>query len=189
MEQRLTRSRLLGLGVGVPAAALLARLDEALAATEACGPPLVEQTAGPYFLAGSPRRRSLVEPGISGDRLVLTGRVLTRGCRPVVGARIDFWQADGDGVYDVEGYRLRGHQLTDAEGRYRLVTVVPGRYPGRTEHIHVKVRPRGGRERTTQLYFPGSPENAADGIFSRTMVVRRFRRAATGWTATFDFVL
>lgn len=169
-------------------AALLSR-EAAQAGDAACGPPLVEQTEGPYFKAGAPRRRSLLEPGIDGARLVVTGRVLSRRCVPVRGARLDFWQADGSGEYDLEGYRLRGYQLTDGKGRYRLVTVVPGLYPGRTEHIHVKVRPSGGRERTTQLYFPGVDENGQDGIFDPRMTLRRMRRAGAGWTATFDFVL
>jgi protocatechuate 3,4-dioxygenase beta subunit len=58
--------------------------------------------------------------------------VLTPDCRPLAGARVDFWQADGNGVYDNDGYRLRGYQVTDGRGRYRLETVVPGRYEPRT---------------------------------------------------------
>ncbi|MGL6277953.1 MAG: intradiol ring-cleavage dioxygenase [Gaiella sp.] len=189
VEKGLTRRRLVELAALAPAAALLAP-GRSLGATAACAPPLVEQTAGPYYRPGAPARRSLLGPGVVGDRLVLTGRVLTRDCRPVTGTELDFWQADGDGAYDLDGYRLRGVQRTDRLGRYRLVTVVPGRYPGRTEHIHVIVRPPRGRERTTQLYFPGSSENATDGIFDRRMTVRRFRRdAGGGWTARFDFVL
>ena len=92
-----------------------------------------------------------------GERLIVTGYVLDQDCKPVAGALLDFWQADGEGVYDNEGYRLRGRQYTDAEGRYRLETVIPGEYPGRTEHIHVKAQAPGGRVLTTQLYFPASP--------------------------------
>lgn len=189
MDTPLTRRRLLELGAAVPALALLERAHPALARAAVCGPPLVEQTEGPYFKAGAPRRRSLLEPGLAGTRLVLTGRVLSRRCTPLPGARLDFWQADAAGAYDLDGYRLRGYQLTDGKGRYRLTTVVPGLYPGRTEHIHVKLRPRGGRERTTQLYFPGVGENGQDGIFDPRMVLRRLKRGAAGWTATFDFVL
>jgi protocatechuate 3,4-dioxygenase beta subunit len=189
MNSTITRRRALELGLAFPLAAALGLTREAGAATAACGLPLVEQTEGPYYTPGTPRRRSLLEPGVVGARLELTGRVLTRRCAPVAGARLDFWQADGDGEYDNEGFRLRGHQLTDANGRYRLVTVVPGRYPGRTEHIHVKVRPPGGRERTTQLYFPGSTGNSQDGIYVARMTVRAFRRRTSGWAARFDFVL
>ena len=77
--------------------------------------------------------------------------------------RLDFWQADGRGRYDNAGYRLRGVQRTDATGAFRLVTVIPGQYPGRTEHVHVKITPPGGSTFTTQLYFPGSAHNDEDG--------------------------
>ena len=125
---------------------------------------------------------------MQGTRLVLTGRVLTSSCRPLAGARLAFWQADAGGVYDNSGYRLRGHQSTDAQGRYTLTTVVPGEYSGRTEHIHVKVTPRGGSTLTTQLYFPGAARNDEDGIFDARLLMR-LREAAGGKQGTFDFVL
>ena len=124
-----------------------------------------EQTEGPYYKSGPPRRTSLLEQGVEGRRLLLAGRVLTPDCRPLAGARVDFWQADGNGVYDNDGYRLRGYQITDGRGRYRLETVVPGRYEPRTPHIHVKVTPKGGQTVTTQLYLPGEAENADDPIY------------------------
>ena len=110
--------------------------------TPACGDsggPTPPQTEGPYFKASSPLRASLLEPGMSGARLVVEGVVLTTACAPIPGAIVDFWQADDRGQYDNAGYRLRGHQLTDGAGRYRLETIVPGLYPGRTRHIHVTV--------------------------------------------------
>ena len=61
-----------------------------------------------------------------GTRIVLTGRVLSPGCKPLAGALLDFWHADDSGEYDNQGYRCRGHQFTDTDGRYRLETVVPG---------------------------------------------------------------
>src|SRR2546423_12359663 len=126
----------------------------AAAATAACPPQLTPaQTEGPYFKPGSPARTSLIEGGMTGTRLLLSGRVVTLACAPVAGATLDFWQADAAGTYDNSGYRLRGHQLTDAAGRYSLETILPGEYPGRTEHIHVKVRAPGKDVLTTQLYF------------------------------------
>jgi len=65
------------------------------------------------------------------------------------------------------GYRLRGHQFTDEAGRYALETVVPGLYPGRTRHLHVKVQAPNQPVLTTQLYFPGQPSNATDGSSTR----------------------
>ncbi len=145
-------------------------------------------TEGPYFKAGSPERASLVEPGMPGTRLVLAGRVLSRSCAPIASALLDFWQADANGDYDNAGYRLRGHLFADAQGRYRLESVVPGLYPGRTRHLHVKVQAPGRTALTTQLYFPEEQRNAADSIFRPDLVVR-VERSATQWTASFDFVL
>jgi len=73
-------------------------------------------------------------------RLVVTGQVLSAQCKPVANALLDFWHADEDGEYDNRGFRYRGHQFTDAEGHYRLQTIVPAEYPGRARHIHVKVQ-------------------------------------------------
>ena len=93
-----------------------------------------------------------------GTRLILVGYVLDQNCQPLPHAWLDFWQADANGEYDNEGYRLRGHQFTDAQGRYYLETILPGLYASRPiEHIHVKLRPEGGQEITSQLYFSGQP--------------------------------
>jgi protocatechuate 3,4-dioxygenase beta subunit len=146
-----------------------------------------EQTEGPFYKAGSPERER-VDQGATGQALVLTGRVLSQQCRPVAHARMEFWQADDRGSYDNSGYRLRGHEFTDAQGRYRLTTVYPGLYTGRTRHIHVKVEPPGGRTLTTQLYFPGEPRNASDGIFTPATLVA-LTRGRPAWTARFDFVV
>ncbi|MBR1143256.1 intradiol ring-cleavage dioxygenase [Bradyrhizobium sp. AUGA SZCCT0431] len=146
------------------------------------------QTEGPYFKPSSPERVELFEEGMAGQPIELVGFVLSRDCKPVSGALLDFWQADGRGQYDNSGFRLRGHQFTDAEGRYRLRSVVPGVYPGRTRHIHVKVQPRGGRVLTTQLYFPGEAQNRSDGLFRKELLVRTAKNA--GWLAgRFDFVV
>ncbi len=145
-------------------------------------------TEGPYFKAGSPERTSLLESGMTGTKLVITGYVLTADCKPVAGALLDFWQADAQGQYDNAGYTLRGHQLADANGRYRLETVVPGLYPGRTEHIHVKVQAPGGPVLTTQLFFPGVPDNESDGIFSPKLVIA-VQDTGDGILATYTFVV
>lgn len=146
------------------------------------------ETEGPYFKAGSPLRNSLVDAGMAGTRLSLTGRALTRNCTPVAGVRLDFWQADAAGAYDNSGYRLRGNQLTDGDGRYALQTIVPGLYPGRTEHIHVKVQPAGRSTLTTQLYFPGVSRNQQDSIFDARLLIHVVE-AGSAMTATFDFIV
>ena len=152
------------------------------------GAPTPPQTEGPYFKPSSPERASLLEPGMAGERLLLSGRVLDAGCRPVAHALLDVWQADADGAYDNRGQRLRGHLYTDAEGRYRLETIVPGVYPGRTRHLHLKLQPPGGRVLTTQLYFPDEPLNRRDGLFDPVLLVA-LRREGGAAQARYDFVL
>jgi len=146
------------------------------------------QTEGPYFKPSSPERNDLLEAGMAGQTVELTGFVLTRDCKPVTGALLDFWQANERGDYDNSGFRLRGHQFSDAEGRYRLRSVVPGLYPGRTRHIHVKVQPRNGRVLTTQLYFPDEAKNRSDGLFRKELLVRTAKSDGR-LGGRFDFVV
>jgi len=93
-------------------------------------------------------------------------RVDGAACAPLPGAMVDVWQCDADGIYSgvrdpgfdtLDNKFLRGHQRTDAGGEARFVTLYPGWYPGRTVHIHFKIRtePRAprGLEFTSQLYF------------------------------------
>src|SRR3989440_10999482 len=165
-----------------------ASVSPAAASTGACPTQLTPaQTEGPYFKPGSPARTSLIESGMTGTRLVLSGRVLTPECAPVAGATLDFWQAAASGSYDNSGYRMRGHQLTDAAGRYHLDTILPGEYPGRTEHIHVKLQAPGKAVLTTQLCFPDVAPNQQDSIFDPHLLVT-MQNTASGKSATFDFV-
>jgi protocatechuate 3,4-dioxygenase beta subunit len=159
------------------------------ASTQACsGTPTPSQTEGPYYKPGSPERTSLREPGLPGTPLTITGYVFSTTCQPVAHAWLDFWQADSNGNYDNTGFKLRGHQFTDQQGRYHLETVVPGEYPGRTRHIHVKVQAPGQPVLTTQLYFPGESRNTSDSIFSPELLMQ-VQSTSDGQTATFNFVL
>jgi protocatechuate 3,4-dioxygenase beta subunit len=152
------------------------------------GVATVSQTEGPFYKPNSPERTSLREPGISGMPLTVTGYVLSTTCRPVAHALLDFWQADSNGNYDNTGFRLRGHQYTDNQGRYSLDTIVPGEYPGRTRHIHVKVQASSGPVLTTQLYFPGETRNDSDGIFSPELLMH-MEQTSNGEVATFNFII
>ncbi len=145
-------------------------------------------TEGPHYKANPPQRASLIEPGIPGDRFIVTGYVMTTGCMPIPNARMDFWQADGNGNYDNSGYKLRGYQMTGATGLYRLETVSPGLYPGRTRHIHVKVNAPNGRVLTTQIYFPDEPANQRDGIFNAALLTTLVDTPGVK-TAVFYFML
>jgi len=193
VDEQLTRRRLLQLGLALPVPLVLAACsgDEeqaSLAPTPACDDgdePTAEQTEGPFFTPDSPERTSLLEPGAEGTEFVVVGTVLATDCTPIAGALLDFWHADASGEYDNEGYRLRGHQFADTQGRYRLETIEPGLYTGRTRHIHVKAQAPDGPILTTQLYFPGEPRNANDGIFDPALVLTM----AEPGSAHFDFVL
>jgi protocatechuate 3,4-dioxygenase beta subunit len=129
------------------------------------------QMEGPFFKPRSPERISLLDAGVQGTRIVITGVVLSTSCRPLPGALLDFWQCDDRGNYDNRGNTLRGHQFSDAQGRYRLESIVPGLYPGRTRHIHVKVQAPNQPVLTTQLYFPNEPQNAEDFLFRPELLV------------------
>jgi protocatechuate 3,4-dioxygenase beta subunit len=164
------------------------RAQAPLPTTPACGAgPTPRQTEGPFYLPKSPNRADLRGDG-PGDPLSLFGRVLTPDCRPLAGALVDLWHADGRGAYDERGFRFRAHQLTDAEGRYAFQSIMPGRYPGRTAHYHVIVIRGGKRLLTTQLYFPGNPGNARDGLFSPRLLVN-MSYAGREAAARFDFVV
>ncbi|HMF81861.1 MAG TPA: dioxygenase [Acidimicrobiia bacterium] len=161
-----------------------------LAPTPACGDGAATeaQTEGPFFEPNSPEKSDFTGDVSNGTPIVVTGAVLTTDCRPVGRALLDVWQADAEGVYDNDGYRLRGHFFTDEQGGYTLRTIVPGLYPGRTRHFHVKVRPPNGRLLTTQLYFPGEPRNEEDSIFSSKLLMD-VRDGGSGKDATFNFVV
>ena len=206
----ISRRRLLRLLVAAPFASVLAAeflaADEASAAeallaatasgrnqtpTPECGDddePTPSETAGPFFKLRSPERASLIEPDMKGTRLELTGRVFGRNCKPLAGALLDFWHCDDAGVYDNDGFRLRGHQFTDERGRYQLTTIVPGAYSGRTRHIHVRVQAKGGRVLTSQLYFPGEKRNRDDGLF-RAELLMSLDAGSTPQRGRFHFLL
>ncbi|WP_225828575.1 carbohydrate-binding protein [Streptomyces naphthomycinicus] len=150
--------------------------------------PTPEQIEGPYFKPHSPERTSLLEPGLPGTRLTVTGYVFGRACRPLAGVLLDFWQADANGAYDNTGFRLRGHQYTDSKGSFALTTIVPGLYPGRTRHLHVKLQAPNRPVLTTQLYFPNEPRNSTDTIFDPRLLMT-VHDAGGGREAAFDFVL
>jgi protocatechuate 3,4-dioxygenase beta subunit len=126
---------------------------------------------GPYYKAGAPERANLIDAGMPGQPIRISGRVFDQACNLLPGAKVDFWQADANGVYDNTGYILRGYVVTDADGAYTLDTIEPGVYPGRPPHVHVKVFAPDGRELlTTQMYFAGS-ENSGDVLGAPDLLV------------------
>jgi len=162
------RTRRTILSASLAAAALLPLRRPALA--EACA-LLPEQALGPYYLPDELVRADIRE-GKTGVPLELKILVLDAGtCRPLKHAAVDIWHCDAGGTYSgfaQEGTAtqtfLRGIQLTDGDGVATFRTIFPGCYPGRTNHIHFKVRTagavagqtyRGGHvAHTGQVFFP-----------------------------------
>lgn len=140
-----------------------------------------EQDADLTLIAGRPGRAA-------GQIVYLSGRVLDTRGRPLSGARLELWQANAHGRYihsadgdssgpldpNFQGYAsLRA----DAEGRYRIKTIKPAPYSGRTPHLHFNAE--GGRAKlTTQMFFEGERLNERDGLYR--WLSREDRRAATG---------
>jgi len=150
--------------------------------------PTEAQIEGPFYTPRSPERADLLERAAKSQVIDLSGFVLTRSCQPVPRVLVDLWHADDRGDYDNRGYRYRGHLVTDAKGHFRFRTNVPGLYPGRTRHFHVKVLSVGRQLLTTQLYFPNEPGNARDEFFRRDLTMRT-ADAGPELAARFDIVL
>lgn len=147
---------------------------------------------GPFYKRGAPNRSVLVGAGDDGERLIIAGSVSSTSCERLAKATIDVWQANARGDYDLDGFRFRGRMTADAQGRWQLRTIVPGRYLNgrryRPAHIHVKVSAPDFETLTTQLYFDGDPYNEGDpfidpSLIMTTSVEDKVRRAM------FDFVL
>jgi protocatechuate 3,4-dioxygenase beta subunit len=174
----------------VPTEAAVTPTPDTIAALSCTSPAALTpaQAEGPYYTPNTPQRTSLIEPGMGGTKLIVTGYVLTTNCQPIVNAWLDFWQADAQGAYDNAGYKLRGYLFTDETGRYTLETILPGEYPGRTEHIHVKVQAPNGPILTTQLYFLDVATNDRDSIFDPVLLAN-VQDTATGKVATYNFVV
>jgi protocatechuate 3,4-dioxygenase beta subunit len=115
--------------------------------------------------------------GNPGEPLVITGTVYDADCVPLADTRIHVWHTDGDGRYgpghgtdDLACCYLQGTVRSDVDGRYRLVTTMPGHYEGEARpppaHIHAEVTSPGGGSVMTEIVFaddPYLPENPGDG--------------------------
>ncbi|SCY73793.1 intradiol ring-cleavage dioxygenase [Rhizobium sp. NFACC06-2] len=148
----------------------------------------IEREAGPFFRPNSPLERDLYPDAPNGERITVAGFVFDKRCRPLAGSLIEIWHADEKGDYDSVGFRLRGHQFTDAQGRWWFNTITPALYPGRTRHFHFKVQRPGGRLLTTQLYFPGEARNAGDRLFDEALLLK-IKQTRDGKFGRFDFVI
>ena len=192
----MTRRRLLKIALVSPALLAWRRLtfaqglDKFTIPTVACKDekPTPAVADDKSFRPGAPQRTKLADAGTPGQKLVLTGTVKGVVCGPIKGARVDFWQPDARGVYDATGFRLRGYQMTDANGQYRLETIVPAASAGRARHLGAKIDAAGKPGLLTALFFPNDPANAHDPAFRAELVIQTTSDSG-GVTATFDFVL
>jgi protocatechuate 3,4-dioxygenase, alpha subunit len=147
--------------------------------------PTPSQTVGPFFHLGldRPEWGDLTRGNPTGERIAIEGRVLDGDGAPVLDAMIELWQANAAGRYNHPedrqddkpldpNFRGFGRVATDAEGRFRVVTIKPGPVPGRgnalqAPHINVAVFARGMLIHLyTRIYFADDPRNAADPLLS-----------------------
>jgi protocatechuate 3,4-dioxygenase beta subunit len=179
----LARRQLLAGVAGLP----LAAFGRAGLAQAGSRTPTPTQTLGPFYPRNAserPRETDADLLAVEGQRVLaqgvpifLVGRVLNRRGEPVSGAEVEIWQCDAQAVYHhpaggAEGERDPGFQgygidRTAESGEFRFRTIRPVPYPGRTAHIHVRIRPQSGSTLATQLYLADSPDNARDFLFSR----------------------
>ena len=180
-KSAISRRALLG---GAAAGAGVLAMGAAARAAACIGTPY--QITGPFLptvindydwdMTHVPGRRNRAE----GRVVEIAGRVLNADCKPVRGALLSIWQANAKGRYvhprdpnpepldpNFEGY---ARLVADADGAYRLRTIVPGAYPVapgwvRPPHIHFKVHPGNAPSITTQMYFAGDELNGKDRLY------------------------
>lgn len=113
---------------------------------------------GPFYKREAPNTSTLRAPGDSGMPLALSGVVYDVRGEIVPDAKLEIWQTDNDGHYDIEGYRYRTLLQPGAKGAYSIESVMPGHYPTRVcQHVHYLVTAPGHKPVITQLYFATDP--------------------------------
>ncbi|MGI2906000.1 intradiol ring-cleavage dioxygenase [Tolypothrix sp. VBCCA 56010] len=189
-----------------------------------------EQTEGPYFVDEKLNRSDIrsdpsdgsVKDGVPLELTLRVSQISSTSCIPLTGATVDIWHCDALGIYSdvndpsfstVGKKFLRGYQVTNAQGTVEFTTIYPGWYPGRTVHIHFKVRTNATSQKsyefTSQLYFDDSitdqvhaqtpyaskgqrtMKNAQDGIFKDggDQLLLTPTKTSQGYAATFDIGL
>lgn len=212
-----------------PSATAAPVVEAATAAPSATLPACVvspELTEGPYFVDAGLNRADIrsdpnsgeLRPGVPLALTLRVAQVSAGACAPLAGALVDIWQCDALGVYSDVGEAsgqlfLRGQQVTDASGAASFITIYPGWYPGRTVHIHFKVRAAAGASQTyefaSQLFFDealsdtvftlapyvgrgqSTTRNAADNTYAASggQLLLALAPAVEGYSANFDIGL
>jgi protocatechuate 3,4-dioxygenase beta subunit len=156
---------------------------------------LLEVPAGTFDVPGPRIPRGFVKDGDNdltvhgksapqGEKMILTGRLLDEGGKPIRSSLVEIWQANASGRYAHPGdthdapldpnFSGIGRTFTDDEGRYRFVTIKPGAYPWgnhafawRPQHIHFSLLGNAPVQRlVTQMYFPGDPLLDIDPVYN-----------------------
>ncbi len=163
---------------------------------------------GPFYLEDAPRKP--LGADLAGDRsgviLLVHGRVTDTLYRPLAGAIVDTWQADGSGTYPIQEqsqgqnkYDLRGVFETDPLGRYWYTTVLPkpytvpydgpvgdllragNRHAWRPAHLHFIVRAPGMTSITTEVFFENTEYLDNDAVFGvRKSLIAKLMPARAG---------
>jgi protocatechuate 3,4-dioxygenase beta subunit len=125
--------------------------------------PTARNELGPFYKRLAPNNAHLRATSDPGLPLSVSGRVLDARGDVLSAAKVEIWQADHLGNYDLDGYRYRASLLADAAGKYSFDSVMPGHYPGRVcQHIHYVVTAPGHKVLITQLYFATDPAFEGD---------------------------
>jgi hydroxyquinol 1,2-dioxygenase len=158
---------------------------------------------GPFFVHGAPEIENGgdMAAGWKGEPTYVSGRVLSTDGKPIAGALLDLWQSDSAGHYDVQladtgGKQLRAKLRTDAEGQFRLRTILPtsypvptdgpmgrvlermGRHPMRPAHLHFMVSAPGHETVVTHLFVKGDPYLESDAVFGvKDSLIVDFKRS------------
>ena len=179
---------------------LLANSGKSKAATES-------SLLGPFFRDGAPEMAAgaSIARGIEGEPLMVHGRVTSTDGKPVSGAQIDVWQASSSGQYDLQFDNFKGAEMnlrarfhTDADGRFKFMSVKPlsypvpsdgpvgkmlnalGRHPFRPAHIHFIISAAGFRPLVTALYIDGDKYIESDVVFgSREQLVVKYQPSSS----------
>lgn len=157
--------------------------------------PTPKQTEGPFYPDKLPLDtdndllivNDTITPAV-GEVTYLSGRILDAKGDPIRNALVEIWQVDHEGAYihskdpqhakHDKNFQGFGRFLTGSTGEYLFRTIKPVPYPGRTPHIHFKIRKSGKELLTTQCYVKGHPGNAKDGIY-RSLRDPKVRDAVT----------
>lgn len=148
------------------------------------------QTEGPYYRTPNPETNNL-RIGSDGPAFTFHGRVMDTACNPLPYVWVAIWHADPTGTYDNTAPfdRYRGWFFTDANGEFTLNSILPGLYPGRTRHTHIKLDTPNSAVLTTQFYFPGEPLNQSDGLYNPALEIDMTQQPDGSYVGTFDFVV